>query len=1450
MKRYKIHLVNRSIVFLIGFQLLLYTLSAQTVQKWTPKGNTQNTTSSIGNNATIDNNTSSDTISQNNQIPVADISFEDFMSKLNPRNEIVKLRDQYSRHYINPDGTKTAIIASGGSLNYFKDNEWKAIDTKISENKSNNSKKRYQNIENRFQTYYPEKSTNGITVNFSEGEIVTWNNKSIAFIDSNGTISKQIKSNEVKGFLVNDAVYYREVFENVDSRFIQGYDGNKMDYVIKSSNFTNVIPEHTEFVVFYEEYLIPDNWTAIPVIDKNFKGQEIIKEILFVANKNNPIIRLNMPYYFEQNNNLKKDKGFMEGSYDFSIENNIVKVGLKIPVSWLKSEKRTYPIVIDPTNDYYPNNTSWWTGTTERDDDSPNTCYEINDYIQIGWLDYTWPTSNGRRNGWAKYNITSIPDAAQIVNTNIMLYCYETFGGLTVYFSRYSNNSTDPVSRTATQRYSDVLSGVTYTSRYCSSTGSYNINAGTTMNSDIQARLAANWYVLGMYGANNGEGGSWDDDSYYVKFSGYSASGTSRPYLRIKYCDYAPVANAGLDKTICNTNTTTMTASALSAGETGQWTIVSGCSGCTFSNSTSPTTDVNNIPAGTSVLKWKVTITDGGCSATDNVNIFNNTPTTANAGVAATTCTGSIQLGGNNPSVGIGTWSVISGSGTFTPNNNTYNATVSNLNNGNNTFRWTISNNGCSTSSDVVITQNAVPTATINTPASSPYDLCADNFTGLTANNPAPASGQWSVVSGSGTFSAGTSNTTNISGLSLGDNIIRWTVTATGLGCVNQDNVTLRNNLPSVANAGPAQMISGSTATLTGNNPVQGIGQWSLISAVPADADGIIWSPLGPPAGQNSVTVSDLEPDIMYTFRWTIANSTCPNSTSNTTVYWDPGVIGLIVQSNLTNEGHFNQTNDTSYFFMTGLSNFIYGTDASNRYTNAKLKVRGSITFDGVINNGKFIKTWISSACGFSINNSRTYKNDYFYNSGTTTLSATSSWENSGTWFNAHIIDADPTSTVKFNGTSNQLVTSNWDGVNNAFGNVSIDNSSIPNGSTGVTVSGQDMVLKNTSSLILEDGVLIPNGKMIIVNNPAANGIILGTSNTTGTESWVYGISDASCLRKYINDGENVFHFPVGGATHGNLATITSHGLPNGAFYLDSWFKENPSNVNLNFPDSIIDHNTIYTGVAPEGVWVFNKNGIIDGTYDLKLYYNQFDTTGWSDGFFSILSRESDLGDGSNWTLPPTNSLYESVTVPTGYASRLANNSFSEKGVGLLKYEPPSNLPVELITFISSCLDDKPTLIWETVTEINNSHFIIEKSTNAIYFIPIARIQGSGNSNTLKKYTYTDLNYSQNSYYRIKQVDYNGQTRIYDPIVVKCDKDESFLKVYPNPFKNQIIISASFSSPLNIQIIDGIGKIVYAESLPFEQIKTLDLSNLSRGVYTLTLIFADQEPKQFKIVKN
>jgi gliding motility-associated-like protein len=78
--------------------------------------------------------------------------------------------------------------------------------------------------------------------------------------------------------------------------------------------------------------------------------------------------------------------------------------------------------------------------------------------------------------------------------------------------------------------------------------------------------------------------------------------------------------------------------------------------------------------------------------------------------------------------------------------------------------------------------------------------------------------GTWTVVSGSGSFTDNHDPTTVVSGLALGNNVLRWTITDNGGTCPgNSDDVTITSFDPATVNAGVDQIIcGGSTVTLAG----------------------------------------------------------------------------------------------------------------------------------------------------------------------------------------------------------------------------------------------------------------------------------------------------------------------------------------------------------------------------------------------------------------------------------------------------------------------------------------------------------------------------------------------------------------------------------------------------------------------------------------------------------
>ncbi len=180
-----------------------------------------------------------------------------------------------------------------------------------------------------------------------------------------------------------------------------------------------------------------------------------------------------------------------------------------------------------------------------------------------------------------------------------------------------------------------------------------------------------------------------------------------------------------------------------------------------------------------------------------------------------------------------------------------------------------------------------------------------------------------------------------------------------------------------------------------------------------------------------------------------------------------------------------------------------------------------------------------------------------------------------------------------------------------------------------------------------------------------------------------------------------------------------------------------------------------------------------------------------------------------------------------------------------------SILPVELISFNASCVNDKTLLRWVTATETNNSHFIIEKSVNGIDFNEISRINGSGNSNDYIEYSFVDeVKSSKLVYYRLKQVDYDGTIETFNVISSSCLSNESTLSIYPNPFKDKVLISNLKRGNYVFEVINSYGQKVLL--LNYKDVESVDLntSNFSAGVYKVKIINEIGESQLISVVKN
>jgi len=204
-----------------------------------------------------------------------------------------------------------------------------------------------------------------------------------------------------------------------------------------------------------------------------------------------------------------------------------------------------------------------------------------------------------------------------------------------------------------------------------------------------------------------------------------------------------------------------------------------------------------------------------------------------------------------------------------------------------------------------------------------------------------------------------------------------------------------------------------------------------------------------------------------------------------------------------------------------------------------------------------------------------------------------------------------------------------------------------------------------------------------------------------------------------------------------------------------------------------------------------------------------------------------------NYTAPATASVCTLYAIGTAVHSQWNNASNFTVTVNAL--------PVELVAFDAHLKGNSVLLNWNTATEVNNNGFEVERSINSGSWEKVGFVQGEGNSNSTKYYSFNDysLSNSGNYSYRLKQVDVDGSFK-YSKIAqvnYSVPNEYSLLQNYPNPFNPSTTISYTLpeSATVTIKIYDILGNEISTIVNEFKPAGNysfhFDASNLKSGIY-------------------
>jgi hypothetical protein len=174
-------------------------------------------------------------------------------------------------------------------------------------------------------------------------------------------------------------------------------------------------------------------------------------------------------------------------------------------------------------------------------------------------------------------------------------------------------------------------------------------------------------------------------------------------------------------------------------------------------------------------------------------------------------------------------------------------------------------------------------------------------------------------------------------------------------------------------------------------------------------------------------------------------------------------------------------------------------------------------------------------------------------------------------------------------------------------------------------------------------------------------------------------------------------------------------------------------------------------------------------------------------------------------------------------------------------------LPVALNTFEHSVNKRNVKLSWVTGFELNNKGFHVERmKEGSDVWQQLAFIDGSGTTNELKHYNYSDNRLETGKYhYRLKQVDYNSSFEYFllnDIVNIGVPVSADVSQNYPNPFNplTKIDFNIPSDGKVQLKVYDITGREVASLVNEFKPAGyytvEFDASKLASGVYFYKMV--------------
>jgi hypothetical protein len=183
-----------------------------------------------------------------------------------------------------------------------------------------------------------------------------------------------------------------------------------------------------------------------------------------------------------------------------------------------------------------------------------------------------------------------------------------------------------------------------------------------------------------------------------------------------------------------------------------------------------------------------------------------------------------------------------------------------------------------------------------------------------------------------------------------------------------------------------------------------------------------------------------------------------------------------------------------------------------------------------------------------------------------------------------------------------------------------------------------------------------------------------------------------------------------------------------------------------------------------------------------------------------------------------------------------------------------ATLPVKLISFKGTAIQEGVQLDWVTGAEEKFNYFQVERAGEALQFEGVATVEGKGGLKTTASYRHLDKDpLPGKNYYRLRSVDLDGSFEYSNVIIVPWGGNQQGVKLYPNPVEDKAFtleLSQDQTLPAGLVLMDPLGRILFRQVLHTGVTQQIQLpENVEPGMYFVKVSLGSQSKVLSVMVK-